>query len=73
MLASKSGSMPRTKAEAEQWFNSSIRAEFEAMGHTVNWVKGDQFSFTNWQGTFTVDFVRGADGDNPAFAWQVDA
>lgn len=72
MLANKAGSMPRTKAEAEQWFNSSVRAEFEALGHKVNWVQGDKFSFTNWQGTFTVDFLRGADGDNPAFSWQAE-
>jgi hypothetical protein len=31
---------------------------------------GDQFQFTNWQGTYTVDYVRGVDGDNPALAWQ---
>jgi hypothetical protein len=72
MLASKAGSMPRTKADAEQWFNSSIKTEFEALGHKVNWVKGDKFSFTNWQGTYTVDFVRGADGDSPAFWWGVE-
>lgn len=72
MLAGQAGSMPRTKVEAEQWFNTNIKAEFEALGHKVNWVEGDKFSFTNWQGTFTVDFVRGADGDDPAFAWQAE-
>ncbi len=72
MLASRSGSMPRTKSEAEQWFNSNVKAEFEALGHKVNWVQGDKFSFTNWQGTFTVDFLRGADGSDPAFAWQAE-
>ncbi len=72
MLANKAGSMPRTKAEAQEWFNSKIKGEFEALGHKVNWVEGDKFSFTNWQGTYTVDFIRGADGDNPAFAWQAE-
>jgi hypothetical protein len=43
----------------------------EALGHTINWVQGDKFSFTNWQGTFEVDFVRGADGPTPAFWWGV--
>jgi hypothetical protein len=72
MLASRAGSMPRTKAEAEQWFNSNVKTEFEGLGHKINWVQGDKFSFTNWQGTFVIDFLRGADGDDPAFAWQVE-
>jgi hypothetical protein len=38
----------------------------------VNGVQGDKFSFTNWQGTFTVDFLSRADGDDPAFAWQTE-
>jgi hypothetical protein len=71
MLAARSGRVPATKAEAETWFNTNIKTEFEALGHKVNWVSGDKFSFTNWQGTFEVDFVRGADGPNPAFAWLV--
>jgi hypothetical protein len=35
-------------------------------------VKGDKFQFSNWQGTWEVDFVRGADGPNPAFTWLAD-
>jgi hypothetical protein len=70
--AEQSGGMPTTKADAETWFNSSIRGEMERQGHQINWVKGDKFQFTNWQGTFVVDFVRGADGANPALAWQVE-
>jgi len=70
--AERAGAMPTTKADAEVWFNSSIRPEMERLGHQINWVKGDKFQFTNWQGTFVVDFVRGADGGNPALAWQVE-
>ena len=58
--------------EAETWFNTHVRTPFEALGHTVNWVQGDKFSFTNWQGTYVVDFVRGADGPDPAFWWGAD-
>ncbi|MBL8140574.1 MAG: hypothetical protein JNM38_05680 [Acidobacteria bacterium] len=72
MLASRTGSVPSTKTEAESWFNTNIKGEMEALGHKINWVQGDKFQFTNWQGTFTVDFVRGADGDNPALSWQAE-
>jgi hypothetical protein len=72
MLAQQAGTMPQTKAEAEAWFNATIKTQMEGLGHKVNWVKGDKFQFTNWQGTFTVDFVRGADGPNPAFHWGVE-
>jgi hypothetical protein len=70
--AQRAGGMPLTKAEAESWFNANIKSELEQLGHKVNWVKGDKFEFTNWQGTFTIDFVRGADGPDPALAWQVE-
>jgi hypothetical protein len=72
-IARDVGSMPLTKTEAEVWFTTHVRESFEALGHKVNWVKGDKFSFTNWQGTFTVDFVRGADGPDPALWWGVEA
>lgn len=72
MLAGKVGSVPATKAGAEAWFNENIRAGMEELGHKVDWVKGDKFQFTNWQGTWEVDFVRGADGPNPAFWWGAD-
>ena len=71
-IAREVGSMPLTKSEAETWFNTHVRTPFEALGHTVNWVQGDKFSFTNWQGTYVVDFVRGADGPDPAFWWGAD-
>jgi hypothetical protein len=70
--AQKSGSMPTSKADAETWFNSNIKGEMEKLGHQVDWVKGDRFQFTNWQGTFVVDYVRGAASSNPALAWQVE-
>lgn len=71
-IAREVGSMPLTKSEAESWFNQHVKASFESMGHKVNWVQGDKFSFTNWQGTYTVDFIRGADGPDPAFWWGAD-
>ena len=70
--AQKSGSMPTSKADAEMWFNTNIKGEMEQLGHKIDWVKGDKFQFTNWQGTFVVDYVRGAASSNPALAWQVD-
>lgn len=72
-LARAAGTMPTTKVDAEQWFDQNIRADMEALGHQVDWVKGDKFQFTNWQGTYVIDFVRGADGANPAFSWIVDS
>lgn len=71
-IAREVGSMPLTKSEAETWFNAHVKAPFEALGHKVNWVKGDKFEFTNWQGTYVVDFVRGADGPDPALWWGAD-
>ncbi len=71
-LAMKAGYMPTTKAGAEEWFNTNIKAGLTDLGHTVNWVQGDKFQFSNWQGTWVVDFVRGADGPNPALAWGAE-
>jgi hypothetical protein len=72
MLAGRTGSVPPTKAEAEAWFNQHIRPGMEELGHRIDWVQGDKFQFTNWQGTWVVDFVRGADGPNPAFWWGAE-
>lgn len=71
-LADSYGSVPATKAQAESWFNQNIRSGMEQLGHKIDWVKGDKFQFTNWQGTYVVDFVRGADGPNPAFTWLAE-
>jgi hypothetical protein len=70
--AQKAGGMPTSKADAEMWFNTNIKGEMEKLGHKIDWVKGDRFQFTNWQGTFVVDYVRGAASSNPALAWQVE-
>ena len=72
MLAGRTGSVPPTKAGAEAWFNQNIKAGMEELGHKVDWVQGDKFQFSNWQGSWVVDFVRGADGPNPAFWWGAD-
>lgn len=69
-LARQSGRMPASKAEAETWFNEHIRPGMEQLGHKIDWVRGDRFQFTNWQGTWVVDFVRGAASSDPALAWQ---
>jgi alpha-glucosidase (family GH31 glycosyl hydrolase) len=71
MLANRAGTMPTTKAEAQSWFETHIRKGMEELGHKINWVDGDKFSFTNWQGTFTIDFVFNAGGPDPALAWTV--
>jgi uncharacterized protein YdeI (BOF family) len=68
--AKAAGTMPTSKTDAETWFNNNIKAKMQADGHTINWVKGDTFQFTDASGTFVVDFVRGADSGNPALAWQ---
>jgi hypothetical protein len=70
--AQKIGTMPTSKADAETWFTTNIKGEMERLGHKIDWVKGDRFQFTNWQGTFVVDYVRGAASGNPALAWQVE-
>jgi hypothetical protein len=72
VAAQRSGSMPTSKASAEAWFNAKIKGEMEKLGHQIDWVKGDRFQFTNGQGTFVVDYVRGAAFSNPALAWQVE-
>ena len=38
----------------------------------INWVDGDKFNFTSPQGTFTVDWVRGAGADGFGLSWQVE-
>lgn len=74
-LAQASGTMPRTKAEAEQWFNEHIKPGLEKEGFGVDWVQGDKAMVRtreNPQGE-VIDFVRGADSNDPnytALAWQ---
>lgn len=61
------------KAALAGWFDKYIRPGMEADGHKINWVEGDKMSFTSPQGTFVVDWVRGAGADGYAFAWQVES
>ncbi|MDP1917062.1 MAG: DUF4214 domain-containing protein [Myxococcales bacterium] len=74
-LAQASGSMPTTKAEAEQWFTEHIKPGLEKEGFGVDWVKGDKAlvrTRENPQGE-VIDFVRAADSKDPsqiALAWQ---
>jgi hypothetical protein len=68
--AKAAGTMPTSKAEAEAWFNQNIKAKMEADGHRINWVKGDKIQVSDANGTFIVDYVRGADSGSPALAWQ---
>jgi hypothetical protein len=71
-LAGGTTVVPNTKPEAEAWFNQHIKSGMEQLGHKIHWVQGDKFEFSNWQGTFVVDFVRGCEGPNPAFWWGAD-
>lgn len=74
-LAQASGSMPTTKAEAEQWFTEHIKPGLEKEGFGVDWVQGDKAlvrTRENPQGE-VIDFVRAADSQNRseiALAWQ---
>ena len=74
-LAQASGSMPTTKAEAEQWFNEHIKPGLEKEGFGVDWVQGDKAlvrTRENPQGE-VIDFVRAADSKDRsqiALAWQ---
>ena len=71
-IAQRVGTMPANAPDAERWFNTSIKGEMEKLGHKIDWVKGERFQFSNWQGTFVVDYLRGASASNPALAWQVE-
>lgn len=60
------------KAALGAWFDQNIRPSMEANGMTINWVDGDKMNFTSPQGTYTVDWYRGAGAPGGAGAWQVD-
>lgn len=64
--------MPTTKAEAEAWFNKNIAPGFNALGYTVSNVTGDKAVVKTREGTYTLDFLSNAGGDNPALWWGVD-
>jgi hypothetical protein len=69
--AAKSGvPQPRTKAEAEAWFSQHIAPGLQAAGYEIEWIKGDKARIKTREGWDTIDFVGGADGDEPVIAWQ---
>jgi hypothetical protein len=73
-LAAEQGAvMPRTKQEAEQWFNQYISPYLTSQGYTVGQVIGDKAEIGGWQGNGFVDFLQDADGANPMLAWQPDS
>jgi hypothetical protein len=59
------------KAKLGAWFQQYVAPGMNALGHKIISVNGDSFTFQNWQGTFTVDFGRGAGAEGGALAWQV--
>ena len=61
------------KQALEIWFEQYIRPQMEAFGHRIDWVQGDKMGFTSAQGSFTVDYLRGAGAPGWAVAWQADA
>lgn len=70
--AGRSGVMPKTKEEAQSWFTSNVSPYLANLGYKVYDVQGDKaFVGTreNPSGEW-IDFIQGAGGDNPMFAWQ---
>ena len=59
------------KAALGAWFTQYIAPGMNALGHKVLNVVGDQVTLSNWQGTGTIDFARGAGADGGALAWQL--
>ena len=64
--------MPKTKAEAEQWWNEFIAPGMAAQGYKVHWVKGDKAFVSTREnpGGEEIDFLVNAGGNNPQLAWQ---
>lgn len=58
------------KAKLGQWFETYIKPGMDKLGHTVSSVNGDTFTYGNHEGTFTVDYGRGAGAQGGALAWQ---
>lgn len=66
------GDQWRTKDGAEQWFRENVMPGLQSDGFEVLDVQGDKAfvrTVENPEGTW-IDFVQGADGDNPMLAWQ---
>lgn len=62
--------MPRTKADAEAWFTQYIAPGLQQLGYEIGWVQGDKAQIRTREGWDVIDFVGGADGDNPMLTWQ---
>src|SRR6478752_3158859 len=54
------------KGQYGDWFNTYIAPGMNALGHTIDNVQGDKFTFHNWQGKYNVDFGEGAGAANGA-------
>lgn len=71
-LSNQAPPPPQDKAALGQWFEQYIRPGMDQLGHKVSSVAGDKFTYGNHEGTFEVDFARGADAPGGALAWQSD-
>jgi hypothetical protein len=54
------------------WFNQFIAPGLKSLGHNVESVDGDKFTYNNHEGRYTVDFGRGAGAPGGALAWQAE-
>jgi len=72
-LALISNTMPRTKQQAEDWFNTHVREGLEAKGFRVGWVRGDQALIGTRQSPEgeLISFWRGP--ANLALTWENEA
>ena len=61
---------PKTKAEAEAWFNQYIAPGLQQAGYEIAWVKGDKARIKTREGWDEIDFLGNAGGDNPTLTWQ---
>lgn len=71
-LANQAPPPPQDKAALGAWFQQYIQPGMDQLGHKVSSVTGDKFTYGNHEGTFEVDFARGADAPGGALAWQSD-
>jgi hypothetical protein len=55
-----------------QWFTQHVAPGMNELGHRVSNVQGDKFRLDNWQGSFNLDYGRGAGAQGGALAWQAD-
>lgn len=72
MLVSQAPDLPpgEDKAALAAWFQQHIAPGMNALGHTINWVNGDKINYSNWEGTYTIDWLRGAGAPGWGIAWQ---